>query len=70
MFIVGADDVMTQQRIHISEELEDVFVVSEGVTEKDRIVLTGLQQAKSGEKAVYQFKEPAEAFKEMKLHAE
>lgn len=70
VFIVGADDVLVQQRIHISEELEDVFIVSEGLTEKDKIVLEGMRQAKSGEKAVYVFKKPEEAFKDMKLHAE
>ncbi len=70
VFIVGPDDVLVQQRIHISEELEDVFIVSEGLTEKDKIVLEGMRQAKSGEKAVYVFKKPEEAFKDMKLHAE
>ncbi len=70
VFIVGPDDVLVQQRIHISEELEDVFIVSEGLTDKDKIVLEGMRQAKSGEKAVYVFKKPEEAFKDMKLHAE
>lgn len=70
VFIVGKDDVLVQQRIHISEELEDVFIVSEGLTENDRIVLEGMRQARSGEKAVYVFKKPEEAFKDMKLHAE
>jgi membrane fusion protein (multidrug efflux system) len=70
VFIVGADDVLVQQRIHISEELEDVFIVSDGLTEKDKIVLEGMRLAKSGEKAVYVFKKPEEAFKDMKLHAE
>ncbi len=70
VFIVGKDDILVQQRIHISEELEDVFIVSDGLTDKDRIVLEGMRQAKSGEKAVYVFKKPEEAFKDMKLHAE
>lgn len=70
VFIVGKDDVLTQQRIHISEELEDVFIVSEGLTDKDKIVLEGVRQAKSGAKAEYVFKKPEEAFKDMKLHAE
>jgi membrane fusion protein, multidrug efflux system len=70
VFIVGKDDVLMQQRIHISEELEDLFIVTEGVTEKDKIVLEGLRQAKSGSKAEYKFEEPEEAFKHLKLHAE
>lgn len=70
VFVVGKDDVLTQQRVHISEEIEDLFIISEGVNENDKIVLEGLRQAKSGTKAEYEFQEPAEAFKNLKLRAE
>jgi membrane fusion protein, multidrug efflux system len=70
VFVVGKDDVLTQQRIHISEEVEDLFIVSKGLTADDKIVLEGLRQAKSGKKAEYEFEEPEEAFKHLKLRAE
>lgn len=70
VFIVGKDDVLTQQRIHISEELEDLFIVSKGLTENDRIVLEGQRRVHNGEKAEYDFEEPEEAFKNLKLRAE
>jgi membrane fusion protein (multidrug efflux system) len=70
VFVVDKDDVLTQQRIQISEEIEDLFIVSKGVTAEDKIVVEGLQQAKSGEKAEYDFEEPGEAFKHLKLQAE
>jgi len=70
VFIVGKDDVLTQQRVHVSEELEDVFIIAEGVTENDKIVLEGLRHAKTGEKAEYEFEEPEEVLKHLKLRAE
>jgi membrane fusion protein, multidrug efflux system len=70
VFIVGKDDVLVQQRIHISEEVEDLFIVSEGLKEDDKFILEGIRHAKSGEKAEYEFEEPAEAFKNLKLRAE
>jgi membrane fusion protein (multidrug efflux system) len=70
VFVVGKDDMLTQQRVHISEEIEDLFIISEGITENDKIVLEGLRQAKSGKKAEYEFEEPQEAFKHLKLRAE
>lgn len=70
VFVVGRDDVLTQQRVHISEEIEDLFIISDGLTENDKIVLEGLRQAKSGKKAEYEFEEPEEAFKHLKLRAE
>lgn len=70
VFIVGKDDVLVQQRIRISEEVEDLFIVTSGVTENDKIVVEGLRQAKGGEKAEYEFLEPEKAFKNLKLRAE
>lgn len=70
VFIVGKDDVLVQQRIRISEEIEDLFIVSDGVTANDKIVIEGLRQAKGGEKATYEFEEPEKAFKNLKLRAE
>lgn len=70
VLVIGKDDVVTQQRIQISEEIEDLFLVSSGVTDKDRIVVEGIRQAKSGEKAEFEFLEPAVAFKNLKLRAE
>ncbi|MBL9179403.1 MAG: efflux RND transporter periplasmic adaptor subunit [Verrucomicrobiaceae bacterium] len=70
VFIVGKDDVVVQQRVHISEELEDLFIISNGVTENDKIVLEGLRHAQSGKKAEYEFEEPEKAFKHLKLRAE
>ena len=70
VLVVGEDEVVSQQRIHISEEVEDLYIVSKGVTEKDKIVLEGMRQVKSGEKAEYEFEEPELAFKHLKLRAE
>jgi membrane fusion protein (multidrug efflux system) len=70
VLVIGKDDVVMQQRIQISEEIEDLFLVSSGVTDKDRIVVEGIRQAKPGEKAEFEFLEPAEAFKNLKLRAE
>lgn len=71
VFVVGKDDVLTQQRVHIVEEVEDLFIISKGVTENDKIVLEGFLQAKTGDKAKdYEFQEPEEAFKNLKHRAE
>jgi membrane fusion protein (multidrug efflux system) len=70
VFVLGKDDVLTQQRIHISEEIEDLFIVTSGLNPEDRIVLEGLRQAKAGEKAVHEFLEPAKAYSNLKLRAE
>lgn len=71
VFTVGKDEVLTQQRVQIVEEVDDLFIISKGVTENDKIVLEGFLQAKTGEKAKdYEFVEPDEALKNLKHRAE
>lgn len=70
VLVVGQDGVVTQQRIRIDDELEDLFIVSGGVTENDRIVVEGLRQAHIGEKAEFDFVEPDKTFQNLKLRSE
>lgn len=70
VFLVDQDDKIVQQRIRIAEEIEDLFVVTSGITEKDKFVVEGLRAARSGEKAEYEFVEPGKAFQGLKLRAE
>jgi membrane fusion protein (multidrug efflux system) len=70
VLMVGKDGVLSQQRVKIAEELEDLFIVSSGITENDRIVIEGLRQAKAGEKAEFEEMDPEKAFKDLKLRAE
>ncbi|MFM8359854.1 MAG: efflux RND transporter periplasmic adaptor subunit [Verrucomicrobiota bacterium] len=70
VFLVDQDDKIVQQRIRIAEEVEDLFVVTGGITEKDKLVVEGLRGATSGGKAEYEFLEPEKAFQNLKLRAE
>lgn len=70
VFVVGEDGVVHQRKITVQNELEDRYVIGEGLTEKDRIVLDGIREVQDGEKAECEFKDPKEAMKELKHEAE
>lgn len=71
VYVVGKDQVMKQREIKISAELENLFVVSEGVGVDDTIVFAGLGQAKDGAKAEgAEFEAPEKAFAHLKLKGE
>jgi membrane fusion protein (multidrug efflux system) len=71
VFILDKDDILREKKIKIVEELEDLFVISDGVTEFDRIIFEGMRQARDGEKAhEFEFVETEEAYKHLKLKAE
>lgn len=71
IFVVGKDDVIKQSKIVVEEELEDLYVVTSGVTAQDRIIFEGQRQAHDGDKAHdYKFEETKDAYANLKLHAQ
>ena len=70
VWVVGEDDVAHQRLITIKHELEDVFVINSGLDVSDKIVLEGVREVEEGGKVEYEFREPEEAVKNQKFHAE
>jgi len=70
VFVVGPDAKVKQQRIEIAEELEDLFVVTQGLQESDRLLLEGVRQVTDGQTIAYDFLPPAEAYARLKVSAE
>ena len=70
VYVVAEDGTVHQRRIQIGEELEDLFLVTDGLAEEERIVLEGLRQVRDGDVIEYEFNTPTEVFASLKLSAE
>jgi membrane fusion protein (multidrug efflux system) len=70
VYVVGKDGMVHQREIVIENEMEDIFVIKEGLSEDDRFVLEGVRQVHDGEKVEFEFREPEEALSDLKYHAE
>lgn len=70
VYLVDTDDVVHQREIVIQHEMDDIFVIKEGLGVNDRIVLEGVRQVRDGEKVEYEFRKPEEALANQKNHAE
>lgn len=71
VWVVDENEVAHQTLIRVSKhELEDIFIVEEGLGAEDRIVLEGVRQVQDGEKVESEFRKPEEALKNQKFHAE
>jgi membrane fusion protein (multidrug efflux system) len=53
VYVVDKDDVAHRRAIVVQNELDDSFVIKEGVGVGDRIVLEGIRQVREGEKVEY-----------------
>jgi membrane fusion protein (multidrug efflux system) len=70
VFVVGEDNVVHQREIVIGSELEDIYLIKEGLDVNDKIVLEGVRQVRDGEEVEFEFLAPEEVLGHLKYHAE
>lgn len=70
VFVVGQDHVVRSRNISIASKMPDLYVVKDGITENDKILLDGIQKAKEDDKIEYQYLKPGEVISQLKLKAE
>ena len=70
VYVIGKDSVLHTTRIEVGPELQHLFVVNEGLTKDDRILLEGLRKVKDEEKVDYTFIAPDSVVKHLDLYAE
>lgn len=57
VYVVDKDHVVRQREIGIEHELDDIFVIKEGLQKEDKIVLEGVQQVRDGDKVEFEFRD-------------
>ena len=70
VYVVDDDNVAHQREIAVQNELEDVFVIKEGVGLEDKIVFEGIRQVRDGDKVEYEDRKPEQVAANLKNHAE
>ncbi|MDF2187690.1 efflux RND transporter periplasmic adaptor subunit [Paraflavitalea sp. CAU 1676] len=70
VFVVDKNNVVTLKPITVAAEMSDLFVVREGLTENDRILLEGLRKVKNNDKIAYDFEEPKAVIAHLVLPSE
>ncbi len=70
VFVVNKDNVVKLKPITISAEMPDLYVVKEGVSENDKILLEGLRKVKDNDKISFDYEEPAKVISHLQLPTE
>jgi membrane fusion protein (multidrug efflux system) len=70
VYVVDKDNIARVRQITVSAEMPDIFVVSEGLTPNDKILLEGLRKVKDNDKIAYDFKDPKTVLATLRLPAE
>jgi membrane fusion protein (multidrug efflux system) len=70
VFVVGEDGIAHQRDIVVESELDDIYLVKEGLTVNDKIVFEGVRQVHDGEKLEFEYLPPKAVFDSLKHKAE
>ncbi len=70
VYVVDEHDVAHQREIVVQDELDDIYIIKDGLSTSDKIVLEGTRQVRDGEKVEYEDRQPAEVAAHLKYHAE
>lgn len=70
VFVVDENDVVHQREITVEKEMDDIYLIKDGLSVNDKIVLEGILQVRDGDKAHYEFEPPEEVLGHLKYHAE
>jgi membrane fusion protein (multidrug efflux system) len=70
VFVVDQNNVVKSRQLTISNKMTDLYEVSGGLAEKDRILIEGVQKVKEGDKIEPVFKDPREVVASLKLFTE
>lgn len=70
VFVVDKKNVVHSQLITVSAEMPDLYIVSDGLTPNDKILLEGVQKVKDDDKIEYSFSKPQDVIDHLRLKAE
>ncbi|TGD59369.1 efflux RND transporter periplasmic adaptor subunit [Flavobacterium humi] len=70
VFIVGKNNVIRSKEIAIKGEMPDLYVVENGITSADKIVLDGIQKANDNDRIKFDYLNPKDVLSRLRLKAE
>src|SRR6478736_1412641 len=71
VFIVDKDKTIHQKEITIAAEMPDLYIIKEGLSESDKIVLEGIRKVKDNEKLEeFEYHDPKTVIPHLKVYVE
>jgi len=70
VFVVDKNGVVGSKNVVIASEMPDLYVVSSGISDGDKILLEGVQKVKDDEKIKFEYRAPKDIISNLRLRAE
>lgn len=70
VFVIDKNNVVKSRNIIIAGRMPDLYVVENGISETDKILLEGVQKVKDDDKIEFEYQQPTEVIAHLRLKAE
>jgi membrane fusion protein (multidrug efflux system) len=70
VFIVDEQGIVKTRKITIRNTMEDLFVVKEGLSENDKILLEGIRKVKENDRITFEYQDPNYVMTHLKVYVE
>lgn len=70
VFVVEKDNTVKQKEVNIAAEIPDLYIVGDGITEHDQILLEGLRKVRDNDKISYTYEAPEKVIPQLKVYTE
>lgn len=70
VFIVDKDNKVRSKEITIAAEMQDLYIVKDGLSVNDRILLEGLRKVRDNDKIAYHYQDPKKVISNLKVYVE
>lgn len=71
VYVVDKNNIVHAREVKIAGELQDIYIIKKGISEKDRILLEGIRKVKDGDKLQeYKYIKPNQVIHHLKEYAE
>jgi membrane fusion protein (multidrug efflux system) len=70
VFVIDHNNVVRSRNIAIRGQMPDLYVIENGLSATDKILLEGVQKAKDDDKINYEYRKPEEVISQLRLKAE
>lgn len=70
VFVVDQDNVVHAREVTIASEMPDLYVIKEGLSENDKILLEGIRKVKDNDKIEFTYEDPETVIPKLKVYVE
>ncbi len=70
VFVVDKNNVVHSREINIAAEMPDLYILKDGITENEKIMLEGIRKVKDNDKITYTYENPKTVLPKLKVYVE